>query len=187
VSDVTFLLEAMRKGDPGAEEKLLERVYAELRRLAHGRMAREQPGQTLQATALVHEAWLRLGNGARFENRAHFFCAAAEVMRRILVESARRKKRLKHGGDLERVDLSDVEIFSPAPDDDLLALDEVLDRLFEVDSRAAELVKLCYFVGLSQEEAAAELALSVSTARRLWTFARAWLYREMDRARKAPP
>jgi RNA polymerase sigma factor (TIGR02999 family) len=177
----------MRKGDPDAEEKLLEHVYAELRGLAHARMTREQPGQTLQATALVHEAWLRLGNGAHFENRAHFFSAAAEAMRRILVEAARRKKRLKHGGELERVDLADVEILSPAPDDDLLALDEILDRLSEVDSRAAEVVKLCYFVGLSQEEAANELALSSSTVRRLWTFARAWLYREMNRARKAPP
>jgi RNA polymerase sigma factor (TIGR02999 family) len=135
---------------------------------------------------LVHEAWLRLGNGANFENRAHFFSAAAEAMRRILVESARRKQRVKHGGELERADLSEVEIASPTPDHDLLALDEVLDRLTEVDPRASEVVKLCYFVGLSQEAAAEELALSISTVKRLWTFARSWLYREIVRARNAP-
>jgi RNA polymerase sigma factor (TIGR02999 family) len=181
VSDVTFLLEAIRKGDPDAGGKLLEQVYVELRRLAHARMAREQPGQTLQPTALVHEAWLRLGDGAMFKNRAHFFGAAAEAMRRILVESARRKRRIKHGGELQRVDLDDVEIAQTMPDDDLLAIDEALNGLAKVDAQAAEVVKLCYFVGLTQQEAADELGVSVSTLERIWAFARAWLFRELGR------
>jgi RNA polymerase sigma factor (TIGR02999 family) len=184
VNDVTGLLESIRKGDPDAGDKLLRQVYAELRRLAHARMARERPGQTLQPTALVHEAWLRLGDGARFENRAHFFGAAAEAMRRILVESARRKKRSKHGGELERVDLDEVEIVQAVPDDDLLAIDEALNGLEEVDAKAAEVVKLCFFVGLTQQEAANELGVSVSTVERLWSFARAWLFREMERTRE---
>jgi RNA polymerase sigma factor (TIGR02999 family) len=184
VNDVTCLLESIRKGDPDAGDKLLRQVYAELRRLAHARMARERPGQTLQPTALVHEAWLRLGDGARFENRAHFFGAAAEAMRRILVESARRKKRSKHGGELERVDLDEVEIVQAVPDDDLLAIDEALNGLEEVDAKAAEVVKLCFFVGLTQQEAANELGVSVSTVERLWSFARAWLFREMERTRE---
>ena len=135
-------------------QRLLETVYAELRKLAAYRMAQEAPGHTLQPTALVHEAWLRLispEERPRFQNRAHFFGAAAEAMRRILVESARRKKRLKHGGRMERVDVEAVEIPLPMPDDELLALDEALDRLVHVDARAAEVVKLCFFVGLTQE------------------------------------
>src|SRR6185436_12587890 len=137
------------------------------------KMAQELPGHTLQPTALVHEAWLRLvGDEApRFANRAHFFGAAAEAMRRILVESARRKKREKHGGDMVRVDVDAVEVPLPMPDDELLALDEALNRLAIVDLRAAEVVKLCFFVGLTQEQAAKELGLSLATAERLWSFA----------------
>ncbi len=164
--------------------ELLSVLYEELRKLAAARMANEAPGQTLQATALVHEAWLRLGGaGAKWQNRAHFFAAAAEAMRRILIENARRKKRLKHGGDFERVEIDGLEIPSPMADDELLAMNEALDRLAEVDPRAANLVKLCFFVGLTQEEAARELGVSVSTAERTWAFARAWLYREIQRGR----
>ena len=138
----------------------------------------------MQPTALVHEAWLRLvGDEAPlFANRAHFFGAAAEAMRRILVESARRKKRLKHGGELERVDVDAVEVPLPMPTDELLALDEALDRLTEVDRRSAEVVKLCFFTGLTQEQAAKELGVSLRTAERLWEYARAWLFREMKKA-----
>ena len=186
--EITRLLEQMREGDPEAAEGLLSRVYRELRTLAACHMAHESPGQTLQATALVHEAWLRLGGGegTRFPSRAYFFAAAGEAMRRILIENARRKKRLKHGGHLERVDVEDVDIPSPMPDDDLLALDEALDRLTEVDPRAAELVKLCFFVGLTQEQAARELNVSISTVERTWAFARAWLFREIQRSRNPP-
>jgi RNA polymerase sigma factor (TIGR02999 family) len=188
MSDVTCLLESIRRGDPVAAEKLLPLVYAELRRLAHARMAREQPGQTLQPTALVHEAWVRLvaDEAPMFENQAHFFGAAAEAMRRILVESARRKKRIKHGGGLERVDVEALDLPMPMPDDELLALDDALDGLAAVDARAAEVVKLCFFVGLTQEQAAKELGISISTAERLWSFARAWLFREMEKARNQP-
>ena len=185
MSDVTQILEAIQQGNPKAAEELLPLVYEELRKLAAHKMAGERPGQTLQPTALVHEAWLRLvGDRAfEFENRAHFFAAAAEAMRRILVESARRKKRLKHGGQLERVEVDAVELPLPMPDDEMLALDEALDRLATVDSRAADMVKLCFFVGLTQEQAARELAVSLSTAERLWSFARAWLFREMQKTR----
>ncbi len=151
-------------------------------------MAQERPGQTLQPTALVHEAWLRLGGkaDAKFASQTHFFATAAEAMRRILVESARRKKRLKHGGELQRVDVDEVELALPLPDDELLALDEALDRLAAVDSRAAEVVKLCFFVGLTQEQAGKELGISVATAERLWSFARAWLFQEMQKTRDGP-
>jgi RNA polymerase sigma factor (TIGR02999 family) len=149
-------------------------------------MAGEAPGHTLQPTALVHEAWLRLvGKQApQFQNRAHFFGAAAEAMRRILVESARRKKRLKHGGELQRVDVDEVELPLPLPDDELLALNDALDRLATVDARAAEVVKLCFFVGLTQEQAGKELGISLATAERLWSFARAWLFQEMQKTLK---
>src|SRR4026209_2548621 len=180
--DVTQILHAAEQGDEKAAAQLLPLVYKELRRLAAHKMAQEAPGHTLQPTALVHEAWLRLlkpEEQARFENRAHFFGAAAEAMRRILVESARRKKRLKHGGQLERVDLEAVDLPLPMPDDELLALDEALDRLATVDARSAEVVKLCFFVGLTQEEAARELSISLSTAERVWGFARSWLLREV--------
>ena len=166
---------------------MLSRVYRELRALAASKMAHEAPGQTLQATALVHEAWLRLGGGSgqRFPDRAYFFAAAGEAMRRILVERARRKKRLKHGGNLERVDIEHVDLAAPLPDDELLALDEALTRLAGFEPRAAELVKLCFFVGLTQEQAAKELGISVATVERTWAFARAWLFREIQKGRNA--
>jgi RNA polymerase sigma factor (TIGR02999 family) len=177
--DITNILEAMQHGDPGAPEKLLAEVYLELRQLAARKMAGEAPGHTLQATALVHEAWLRLaGNHHQsFENRAHFFAAAGEAMRRILVENARRKKRLKRGGDQQRVEFEGIELPAPMPDEELLALDEALSGLGEADPRAAELVKLCFFVGLTQEQAAKELGVSISTVERTWAYARAWLFR----------
>jgi len=186
MSDVTQILQAVERGDAKAAHELLPLVYNELRRLAARRMANEAPGHTLQPTALVHEAWMRLAGdqAARFENRAHFFGAAAEAMRRILVESARRKKRLKHGGKLKRVDVDEVELPLPMPDEELLALDEALDRLATVDARAAEVVKLCFFVGLTQEQAAKELGFSLATAERLWSFARAWLFQEMQKQRE---
>lgn len=177
----TELLDAARQGDSKAAEELLPLVYNDLRRVAAWRMSQEAPGQTLQATALVHEAWLRIGGDKpqRWENRAHFFAAAGEAMRRILVERARRKRRLKRAGDLERVDIDDLDLPSAMPDDDLIALDEALNRLAEFDARAAEVVKLCFFVGLTQEQAAKELGVSVSTLERTWSFARAWLFREI--------
>ena len=161
-------------------------VYQELRMLAARKMAQESPGHTLQPTALVHEAWLRLlkpEEQARFQNRAHFFAAAAEAMRRILVESARRKKRLRHGGEFERVKLDTLELPLPMPVDELLALNDALDRLAEVDARAGQVVKLCFFVGLTQEQAAAQLGVSLATAERLWAFARAWLFDEMRKTK----
>jgi len=189
VSDVTRILDAAQRGEPTAADQLLPLVYHELRRLAAHKMAQEAPGHTLQPTALVHEAWLRLVTPERqpqFQNRAHFFGAAAEAMRRILVESARRKKRLKHGGELQRVNVEEVELPLPMPDDELLALDEALDRLATVDSRATEVVKLCFFAGLTQEQAGKELGVSLATAERLWSFARAWLFQEMQRTRDGP-
>ena len=184
VSDVTHILQRVEQGDPQAAAELLPLVYDELRKLAAAKMHHESAGHTLQATALVHEAWLRLaGNDAQksFANRAHFFGAAAEAMRRILVDRARQKLALKRGGHLERVDLDGVELPSPMPDDELLALDEALDRLATVDTRAAEMVKLCFFVGLTQSEAARELGVSLATAERVWGFARAWLLRELKK------
>ena len=165
--------------------ELVPLIYNELRRLAAQKMAREAPGHTLQPTALVHEAWLRLGGDTQphWQNRAHFFAAAAEAMRRILVDSVRRKQRLKHGGQLERVDIDSVALPLPIPDDELMALDEALDKLASVDTRAAEVVKLCYFVGLTHPQTAQELEVSLSTVERLWSFARAWLFQEMQKAR----
>jgi RNA polymerase sigma factor (TIGR02999 family) len=185
MSDVTRILQAIEHGDAKAANELLPLVYHELRRVAAYKMDSEAPGHTLQPTALVHEAWLRLGGGdqPKWENRAHFFAAAAEAMRRILVESARRKKCLRHGGQLERFNLEAVDLPSPLPDDQLLDLDAALDRLATVDSRAAEVVKLCFFVGLTQEQAAKELGVSLATAERLWAFARAWLFREIQKRR----
>jgi RNA polymerase sigma factor (TIGR02999 family) len=181
MSDVTQILQAIEHGDTKAADELLALVYDELRRVAAHKMAGEAPGNTLQPTALVHEAWLHLGGNQQptWQNRAHFFGAAAEAMRRILVDRAREKKALKRGGDLKRVDLEGIDLASPMPDDELLALDEALDRLATVDSRAAEMVKLCFFVGLTQEEAARELEVSLSTAERVWGFARSWLLREV--------
>jgi RNA polymerase sigma factor (TIGR02999 family) len=184
--DVTHILERAQRGDPNAATELLPLVYNELRKLAAAKMARERQDQTLQPTALVHEAWLRLaGNKNRqWQGRGHFFGAAAEAMRRILVDRAREKRALKRGGNLERVAIDALELPSPMPDDELLALDEALDRLATVDTRAAEMVKLCFFVGLTQEEAARELGVSLATAERIWGFARAWLSREVRKQTK---
>jgi len=170
-------------GDPQAASRLLPLVYDELRRLAAQKMARENPGQTLQATALVHEAWLRLGGDQRMEwrNRTHFFAAAAEAMRRILIDNARRKSALRHGGQAERVefDLDSLELAAGMDDDQLLALHEALDKLAARDSVKAELVKLRFFAGLTLAEAARILDVSEPTAKRYWAYARAWLYREI--------
>ena len=187
ISDVTKIITRLEQGENRAAEELLPLVYGELRRLAAWHLANERPGQTLQATALVHEAYLRLvgKEDPQWHGRRHFFGAAAEAMRRILVENARRKNCLKRGGHLERVELEEVDIPCPMPDDDLLALDEALNRLAEVHPSAAELVKLCFFVGLTQEQAAEHLGVSISTVERLWAFARAWLFREIQRERHA--
>jgi RNA polymerase sigma factor (TIGR02999 family) len=156
-------------------------VYEELRKLAAARMANEAPGQTLQPTALVHEAWLRLGGaeGQSWDGRAHFFGAAAEAMRRILIENARRKSALRHGAGQPRLDLDQLEIAAPAPDDQMLAVDEALNRLAALDREKAELVKLRYFVGLTIEEAAQTLGISEATAKRWWVYTRAWLHAEV--------
>jgi RNA polymerase sigma factor (TIGR02999 family) len=178
VDDVTQILKAIDQGDPRAADRLLPLVYDELRRLAAAKLAQEKSGQTLQPTALVHEAYLRLVGGAPqggWDGRGHFFAAAAQAMRRILVENARRKKRLKHGGEARRVELEDVDRAPEPPPDELLALDEALDKLAQADPPAAEIVKLHFFAGLSLEEAGALLGLSRASAYRQWTYARAWL------------
>jgi RNA polymerase sigma factor (TIGR02999 family) len=181
MSDVTRILDRVQQGEARAAEELLPLVYDELRKLASAKMAHEAPGQTLQPTALVHEAWLRLtdSNRQQWEGRSHFFAAAAEAMRRILIDNARRKNRVRHGKGLVRVDLQRVDVASEADDDTLLAVDEALTRLAETDPVKAELVKLRYFVGLSIPDAGRALALSESTAKRFWAFARAWLYDEL--------
>src|SRR6266446_2071475 len=170
VSEVTRILDAIQKGDPNAAGKLLPLVYEELRRLAAHKMAGEAAGHTLQPTALVHEAWLRLAGNepGRFAGRAHFFAAAAEAMRHILIDSARRKRAARHGGGQVRVDIEVVEIASLADDDELLAVHDALDKLAAEDSKKAELAKLRYFVGLTFEEAAEVLGISVATAKRHW-------------------
>ena len=184
MSDVTQILSQIESGDPSAAEQLLPLVYDELRKLAAAKLAHEKPGQTLQATALVHEAYLRLvglGNAQAFDHRGHFFAAAAEAMRRIMVDSARRKHRIKHGGDTRvRIDLEEVPIEAPSLREDLLALDRALDKLKQVDGTAAELIQLRYFAGLTVAEAAEILDVSVRTAERLWSYARAWLHREIQ-------
>jgi RNA polymerase sigma factor (TIGR02999 family) len=179
MSDITHILSAIEQGDPHAAEQLLPLVYDELRKLAAQRLAQEKPGQTLQATALVHEAYLRLvgaEQGGSWDNRGHFFVAAAEAMRRILIDQARRKQRPKHGGDRKRVDLNEGLSLSEAPDDDLFALDEALAKLAQEEPAKAELVKLHFFAGLSLEEAGRILGISHRTAKRHWAYARAWLY-----------
>jgi RNA polymerase sigma factor (TIGR02999 family) len=180
--DVTYLLNAIRTGELPGADALLPVVYEELRRLAAGRTAREAPGHTLQPTALVNEAWLRLfgPNQRSWGNRAHFFGAAAEAMRRILVEHARRKHSQKRGGGVEPVELDESVLVFAAPPEELLAVHEALDRLALEDPAAAELVKLRYFVGLTMEEAAAAMGLAKRTAEGLWTYARVWLRREIQ-------
>jgi RNA polymerase sigma factor (TIGR02999 family) len=182
MSEVTRVLSAIEQGDPSAAEQLLPLVYAELRRLVEAKLAKEKPGQTLQATALVHEAYLRLTDGEqqqRWNGRGHFFAAAAEAMRRILVERARQRRRRKHGGEWNRVDLEEADLVCLVPPDELLTLNDALDRLGEQDGLAAELVKVHCFAGLSVEEAADALGLSRTTAYRQWTFARAWLFSQI--------
>lgn len=179
MSEITRVLCALQHGDPRAADELLSLIYAELRHLAAAKMAREQPGHTLQATALVHEAWLRLGDGV-FANRAHFFAAASEAMRRILIERARRKHREKRGGGAEHVDVAEFEIAAPlGNEEESLAVHEALDRLAAHDALKAEVVKLRYFVGFSFEETAEVLGISVPTAKREWAYARAWLHQEI--------
>jgi RNA polymerase sigma factor (TIGR02999 family) len=187
LSDVTRILESIEHGDPKAADELLPLVYGELRKLAASRMANEAPNQTLQPTALVHEAWLRLvgKDNPQFANRAHFFAAAAEAMRRILIDKARRKKAICHGGNQQRVELDGVEIPSPGDDDELLAVNEALDKLAAQNKVEAELVKLRYFVGMTLEEAATVLGISSRTADNYWAHARAWLYSEIKAAQKA--
>jgi RNA polymerase sigma factor (TIGR02999 family) len=187
MSEVTQILNAIDGGDPNAVARLLPLVYEELRRLAGVQMAREKPGQTLDSTALVHEAYLRLvgsplgerAEGPHFANRGHFFAAAAEAMRRILIDNARRKNSVKHGGGRRRVPLDEAHRISESPDA-ILALDDALTRFAAEEPAKAELVKLRFFAGLSIPEAAAVLKISVASAERWWTFARAWLYAELD-------
>jgi RNA polymerase sigma factor (TIGR02999 family) len=182
MNDVTRILSAIDQGDPHAAEQLLPLVYDELRKLAAQKLAQEKPGQTLQATALVHEAYVRLVDVDKdqpWNNRGHFFAAAAEAMRRILVEQARRKSRLKHGREHRRVDLDSGCLVSAAPSLDLLTLDEALSRLATTEPAKVELVKLRFFAGLTMPEAAAALDISLATAERYWTFAKSWLYAEL--------
>src|SRR4029079_17055212 len=185
MADVTQILTAIEQGDPQAAEQLLPLVYGELRKLAAHRLAQEKPGQTLQATALVHEAYLRLvgrDQALQWNSRGHFFGAAAEAMRRILVENARRKLRIKHGGDREREELAEIEAPGLTPNVDLLALNEALEKLECQDRRKAELVKLRFFAGLTIQQAAQALAISTSTSDNDWAFARCWLRLEIKGA-----
>ena len=175
------MLAAIERGEAQAAEELLPLVYDELRQLAAQKLSHEKPGQTLQATALVHEAWLRLvSEDYRFSGARHFFLMAAEAMRRILVENARRKQRPKHGGHMERVDVEPVNVACVVPDDQILAVDEALDRLAAVNARAAEVVKLRFFAGLTEAQVAEHLGVSVATVERTWAFARAWLFQEIQ-------
>ena len=184
MSDLTRLLSSIESGERNGEELLLL-VYAELRRVAAQQMAKEGSGHTLQPTALVHEAWMRLGGAEaqNWQNRAHFFGAAAEAMRRILVEHARRKKSQKRGGGAEHQELDEAALILTAPPDELLAVHEALDGLASVDPEAAELVKLRYFMGMTMEDSASALGVATRAAERLWTFARAWLRREIGTRR----
>jgi len=182
MSEVTRILSAIESGDPSAAGQLLPLVYDELRKLAAQKLSQEKPGQTLQATALVHEAYLRLvgvDELQRWNSRGHFFAAAAEAMRRILIDNARRKQTEKHGGDLRRVNLDQGDALATAPPDDLLALDEALEHLTRHDPKAAQVVKLHCFAGLTVEQAAEVLELSRTNAYRVWTFARAWLHSQL--------
>jgi|SRR5438132_6360302 len=192
MTEVTRILSAIEQGEPQAAEQLLPLVYEELRKLAAQKLAHEKPGQTLQATALVHEAYLRLVGAdpkQRWDSRGHFFAAAAEAMRRILIENARHKKRGKHGGGRQRLDIDEVPLIAAEPGDNLLDLDQALTRFEQADALAAQLVKLRYFAGLTMAEAASALGLPLRTAERNWTFARSWLHRELahDCGDSAPP
>jgi RNA polymerase sigma factor (TIGR02999 family) len=190
MDEITRILNTIEQGDPQAASQLLPLVYDELRKLAAQKLAQEKPGQTLEATALVHEAYLRLvgkDEEPRWDSRRHFFAAAAEAMRRILIEQARRKRRQRHGGGLQRVDLLDAEIAVTPGDDQIVLLDEALTKLAGIRPQAAEVVQLRFFSGLTIEETAAALGLSPRTARRLWVFARAWLRREMGRSAPSEP
>jgi RNA polymerase sigma factor (TIGR02999 family) len=189
VREITVILNRAGQGDPKAAEQLLPLVYRELRRLASAKMARESGGQTLQATALVHEAWLRLGGEDQptWQNRAHFFSAAAEAMRRILIDSARRRRAQRHGGGMRRVEINNsiLELATPdKADEEILAVHESLENLAANNPRKAELVKLRYFGGLTIDQAADALGISVPTAKRDWAFARAWLFSEINRVRR---
>lgn len=181
MSDVTLILQAVRRGDGQAAEELLPMVYNELRRLAAARMAQESAGQTLQATALVHEAWLRMvGDGDRsWQNRAHFFGAAAEAMRRILIENARRKSRLKRGGGQVRLNIEELELAATTPDDKVLLIDEALARLQVEDPQIARVVTMKYFGGMTNQEAAESLGVTERTVERQWAYAKAWLFRDI--------
>ncbi len=182
MTDVTQILKAIRRGEPAAAGELLPLVYEELRKLAAARLAQEPSGQTLQATALVHEAYVRLvdvDEQQNWDGRGHFFAAAAEAMRRILVDNARRKQALRHGGEFQRHSVDDIELQDSLADDQLLALDEALQQLKAVDPVKAELVQLRYFGGFTNDDAARMLGISSATAERYWTFARAWLFRKM--------
>jgi RNA polymerase sigma factor (TIGR02999 family) len=195
MSEVTRILSAIEQGDPHAAEQLLPLVYDELRQLAAARLSREKPGQTLQATALVHEVYLRLLTSAEgsstaqqhWSGRAHFFAAAAEAMRRILVDQARRKLSLRHGGDCQRHAIEDQEIAAPEPSDDLLAVHEALERFQIVDPVAAQIVKLRYFAGMTIPQAADALGMSTSTVDRSWAYARAWLHAALKHDAAAGP
>jgi len=185
VSDVTHILDRAQQGDAKAAAELLPLVYEELRRLAAHKMAQEAAGQTLQATALVHEAWLRLiGDGQpRWQGRGHFFAAAAEAMRRILVENARRKRRLRHGGGQQRVGLEEIELVAEAEEDKVLQVHEALDDLAREDPIQAQVVKLRFFAGLKNEEVAEALGVSTKTVQRYWIHAKSWLYRHIQNQR----
>ena len=183
MNDVTRVIKQIESGDPSAADRLLPLVYDQLRKLAAAKLAGENPGQTLQGTALVHEAYLRLvdaSNADQWDSRGHFYVAAAEAMRRILVENARRKKRLKRGGGLERKELNEIPVFDADIREDLISLDAALDRLASVDAQAAELIKLRYFAGLSMAAATKTLGISASSGDRLWAYSRAWLYRAVE-------
>ena len=183
MSEATILLSAVERGDPKAADQLLELVYQDLRRLANHKMAQEPPGQTLQPTALVHEAWLRLvgSEHPNFENRAHFFSAAAEAMRRILIDRARRRSALRHGGQLQRVDLDECNVAAPEADAELLAVHGALEELAKEYPMQAEVVKLRYFGGQTIEETAQLLGISLTTVKNYWAFARAWLLQQIQR------
>lgn len=183
MADVTQILSQIQHGDLSASEELLPLVYDELRKLAAAKMASEKPGQTLQATALVHEAYLRLVNvekAQHWDSRGHFFSAAAEAMRRILLNRARDKKRLKRGGGLQKVDFDNIQVAMDTPDDELVALDEAIQHLASEDQQCAELVKLRFFGGMTMEQTAEALGMALRTAHRKWAYARAWLYAQMS-------